>query len=773
MSQETLTLHDLLPAQALAASIDAGYVTRKSHPELPLSIYTYTRTAQYERVWDEVTTRCRGLVADDETGAIVALPLPKFFNVGEHESGQPYAPALPDEPFEVYDKVDGSLAIVFHYAGRWRVASKGSFISAQATWAQRRLDGADTAALRPGTTYLAEILYPQNRIVVDYGDRRDLVLLAAFRTDGTEVPLAEAATHWDGIGSVVTVWPAMPLDELLALAESNTLPGGSSANGMDAEGFVLRFASGVRAKAKLTEYVRLHKVLTGVTARDIWRGHGIQRFAGLPAKQLAQGLNCTVADIDAWGGKPLDALLEQVPDEFDHWVREVIAGLEEAAARHERAIDEAYAGLGHLTADRGAFARAVAQLPDRAVRPAMFMRLDGRPTELTTWRRVRPDAADPYITDEEDRTVSEEDDRTAPAQEQTPAQVRTPATGRTPAAAPTRAPRTAPRIPAPAADRADRPAEREAPLPVVHVMTGLPASGKTTAARALQAEAGGRMRRVNLDDLRAMLDLPDPGRGRSFAHEQTVLAIQDAAVRAAVDGGFDVVVDNTHLTKNIPKRLKAAVGGLATFVVHDFTDVPLEECLRRDAARERQVGEEIIRILDEKHRNARKGGWRLTAEWMNGASGAVAAPPVTTYVPDPALPAAVMCDIDGTLALTGDRGPYDFTRCELDLLNEPVRHALDAFRRADGDVIVLLSGRGEEHRPQTESWLRRHQVPYDELWMRAKGDTRRDDVVKAELFDAHVRHRYAVRVSLDDRDRVVAIWRRMGLPTWQVNYGDF
>lgn len=753
MSQDRLTLHDLLPAQALADSIDAGYVTRKAHPELPLSIYTYTRTAQYERVWNQVTTRCRGLVADDTTGAIVALPLPKFFNVGEHESGQPYAPALPDEPFEVYEKVDGSLAVVFHYADRWRVASKGSFTSAQATWAQRLLDARDTTALRPGTTYLAEILYPQNRIVVDYGGRRDLVLLAAFAADGTEVPLAEAAPHWEGIGSVVTLWPAMPLDELIALTESSTLPGGAAATGMDAEGFVLRFASGVRAKAKLSEYVRLHKVLTGVTERDIWRGHGIQRFAALPAKQLAQGLNCTVADIEASGGKPLDALLEQVPDEFDTWVREVITRLEAEAARHERAIDEAYAGLVHLAGDRGAFARAVNALEDRTVRPAMFMRLDGRPTELTTWRQVRPETADPYITDEENQTVSEE--KRAPA----------------PASVP--APKAAPRVPAPTADRpVDVPAQ-EPPLPVVHLMTGLPASGKTTAARALQAQAGGRMRRVNLDDLRSMLDLPDPERGRSWAHEQTVLAVQDAAVRAAVEGGFDVVVDNTHLTKHIPKRLKAAVGGLATFVVHDFTDVPLEECLRRDAARENPVGEEIIRILADKHRQARKGGWRLTAEWLNGTAAGAGTPSVTQYVPDPALPAAVMCDIDGTLALTGDRGPYDFSRCELDLLNEPVRHALDAFRRADGDVIVLLSGRSEEHRPQTESWLRRHQVPYDELWMRAAGDTRRDDVVKAELFDAHVRHRYAVRVSLDDRDRVVAVWRRMGLPTWQVNYGDF
>ncbi|WP_405977398.1 RNA ligase [Streptomyces sp. NBC_00158] len=401
MSQDHLTLHGLLPAQELAQAIDAGHVTRKQHPELPLSIYTYTRTAQYEQIWNRVTTRCRGLVADDETGAVVALPLPKFFNVGEHTSGRPYAPALPDETFEVYDKVDGSLAVVFHYADHWRVASKGSFISTQATWAQRRLDSRDTTALVPGTTYLAEILYPQNRIVVDYGDRRDLVLLAAFGPDGTEVPLAEAAGHWQDVGSVVRVWPAMPLAELLALAESNTLPGGGSAAGTDAEGFVLRFASGVRAKAKLSEYVRLHKLLTGVNERDIWRAHGVQRFAGLPAKQLAQGLNCTAADVEEAGGKPLDALLEQVPDEFDAWVREVIARLEDAFAERERAVDEAYGALARLAGDRGAFARAAKEIRDGKIRSAMFLRLDGRSTELVSWRAVRPEAADPYTTDEE------------------------------------------------------------------------------------------------------------------------------------------------------------------------------------------------------------------------------------------------------------------------------------------------------------------------------------------------------------------------------------
>ncbi|QGV77151.1 RNA ligase [Streptomyces ficellus] len=401
MSQAHLTLQQLLPPEELAAALDAGHVTRKAHPELPLSIYTYTRACQYERIWNRVTTRCRGLVADDVTGEVVALPLPKFFNVGEHESGQPYAPALPDEPFEVYDKVDGSLAVVFHYADRWRVASKGSFISTQATWAQRRLDGKDTSALTPGVTYLAEILYPENRIVVDYGDRRDLVLLAAFGRDGTEIPLADAAPAWRPVGSVVTLRPPVPLAELLAMTESSTLPGGGAATGTEAEGFVLRFASGVRAKAKLSEYVRLHKVLTGVTERDIWRGHGVQRFAHLPAKQVAQALGCSPADVAASGGRPLDALLEQVPDEFDTWVREVIARIEKDVADRERVIDDAYASLAPFTGDRAAFARAVKALPDPAVRPAMFLRLDDRPTELVTYRSVRPEAADPFRDDQE------------------------------------------------------------------------------------------------------------------------------------------------------------------------------------------------------------------------------------------------------------------------------------------------------------------------------------------------------------------------------------
>jgi RNA ligase len=376
-------LDTLIPPTDLATAIDTGLVTRKQHP----------------------TLRCRGLIADDKTGEIVAWPFPKFFNVGEHQHGNDYAPPLPDgELFEVYDKIDGSLGIVYWYAGRWRAASKGSFTSEQAQWAQQWIDSRDTRGLWPDTTYLAEIIYPGNRIVVDYGQREDLVLLAAFDYDGTEIPLRAAAADWLEIGTVVRSWPALPLAELLAYTESNSRPDGQQTGGMHAEGYVIRYASGLRAKAKLTEYVRLHKILTGITERDIWRYLGMQLFADQPPKLVAKALGCPPAEIVALAGAgqgPLDALLEQVPDEFDAWVRGVAARLErETAALDARVIDE-FDTIEHLAYDRGAFARAAQSIEHQGVRAAMFLRLDGKDTGLHLWRAIKPEASAPFVADDE------------------------------------------------------------------------------------------------------------------------------------------------------------------------------------------------------------------------------------------------------------------------------------------------------------------------------------------------------------------------------------
>jgi predicted kinase len=152
-------------------------------------------------------------------------------------------------------------------------------------------------------------------------------------------------------------------------------------------------------------------------------------------------------------------------------------------------------------------------------------------------------------------------------------------------------------------------------------MCGLPGSGKSTAAYQLLAESQCRMRRVSMDDLRAMLDQPGPTTERPWSrlHEQTALAVHDHAVREAVLGGWDVVVDNCNVTPYMPERLKDAVGALAQFVVHDLTDVPVQECIRRDAERPwpLSVDADVILGLARQHTEARATGWQLTDEWMN------------------------------------------------------------------------------------------------------------------------------------------------------------
>lgn len=407
MTTATITrplLADVLDPAALEAEIADGRVTRKAHPTLPLSILTYSRTCQYDNHWTAVTMRCRGLVMDEATGRIVAWCLPKFFNHSQHNGQYPFAPPLPVEPFEVYDKVDGSLAIVFHYEGRWHAASKGSFISEQAVWAQQRLDRADTGALDPAVTYLAEALYPENRIVVNYGDRRDLVLLAAFQPDGSELLLADAAAAWSGIGSVVRAYGIRDGLELLArMAEENTHLDGTSATGSDAEGWVVRFASGARAKIKHSEYTRLHRILTGINARDVWRALAVTVIGNrVDAKRTAQALTCSAAEIEAMRtvADPIGAILDNVPDEFDQWVRGICAELTAHADALLTEIEASFEELLPLAGDRGAFARAAQRL-DPAVRAAMFLMLDGKELALHIWRTIKPEVSTPFRDDEE------------------------------------------------------------------------------------------------------------------------------------------------------------------------------------------------------------------------------------------------------------------------------------------------------------------------------------------------------------------------------------
>jgi len=293
------------------------------------------------------------------------------------------------------------------------------------------------------------------------------------------------------------------------------------------------------------------------------------------------------------------------------------------------------------------------------------------------------------------------------------------------------------------------------------ITRGLPASGKTTFAHKLQP----RVVRVNRDDLRRMLH-----NDRLYAQwsEGQVTRAQRAMVEALLRAHADVIVDDTNLrAKTVREWAELAARLGATFEVHDFTDVPLAECIRRDTERpeSEQVGEAAIRKMYDRY----LAGRNLPLPIPYLAPGEL----VAAYQPDPDLPAAVLVDIDGTVALMADRSPYDWSRVGSDAPNPAVIAAVRAMHAA-GHAIVFCSGRDEVCRPETEAWLELFVgVPHEALFMRPLDDSRKDAIVKREIFDTRIRDRWRVIGVFDDRQQVVRMWRALGLTVFQVAEGDF
>lgn len=300
-------------------------------------------------------------------------------------------------------------------------------------------------------------------------------------------------------------------------------------------------------------------------------------------------------------------------------------------------------------------------------------------------------------------------------------------------------------------------------LQTITLTRGLPAAGKTTWAKAWVLEKPGERARVNRDDLRAML-FADPT--YEWQQEQQVTAIQRATVRELLAAGRDVVCDDTNLrAKYVREWMRFARAHGAGVEVRDFP-IDVEEAVRRDAERARPVGEVVIRNMAGKF--TRKGQLQPIPVEAEDEG-----PAAETYTADPTLPPAIIVDIDGTVAHKHpDRDIYDLARVHMDLRNEPVIAAVKAAKR-DGMAVVFCSGRDASARAETAQWIAENVEVPGELWMRPEGDRRKDSIVKRELFDAHIRDRYAVQYVLDDRQQVVDMWRGLGLTCMQVAPGDF
>lgn len=297
---------------------------------------------------------------------------------------------------------------------------------------------------------------------------------------------------------------------------------------------------------------------------------------------------------------------------------------------------------------------------------------------------------------------------------------------------------------------------------VLRLYRGLPGSGKTTDARKWVAEDPTARARVNRDDLRAMLH---GGYVDGPTEHRQVTTARDNLIRSLLQAGVSVTNDDTNLPQKVARGIAEIAWALNVPVeVIDLTDVPLGVCLERDRNRIATVGENVIRGMHDRF----LAGGRTLEPLTPHERGSVETR--YRYEPDATLPQAWMVDIDGTLALMSDRGPFDWHRVNEDTLNQGVA---DLVRRLENDHLIVMSGRDECCRADTEEWLWRHGIDYTDLFMRAEGDTRKDAVVKLELFRNHVAPRFQVLGVLDDRNAVVDMWRDIGLFCAQVAPGDF
>lgn len=303
------------------------------------------------------------------------------------------------------------------------------------------------------------------------------------------------------------------------------------------------------------------------------------------------------------------------------------------------------------------------------------------------------------------------------------------------------------------------------------IYTGLPASGKTTDARYWVEQDPKNRIRVNRDDIRRSL-----GPYWIPSREKLVTQIEDGITLHALYAGYSVVSDNTNLNEAhwlINRPGWAAYGFENVEVVYkDFTNITPQECIRRDNNRgkDEQVGAKVILRMTKAHlsnkylitkREETKLLSRLKfdprlegqVEWKSGV--------INCYI----------FDLDGTLSLMNGRSAYDGESCASDKPNQPLIDTLNYLN--EDNEIIIMSGRNGESRPQTIEWLEKYDIPYDQLYMRTPKDQRKDSVIKEEMYNSFVKGRYNVQGVFDDRNMMVDHWRSMGLPCYQVYYGDF
>jgi RNA ligase len=358
-----VNIETVFPIKDLEQHIVGRLVSKRKHPDLPLYIYNYTPQASFDNVWDKITTTCRGLILDEDYN-IVARPFRKFFNLNTSNRPETHVENLPPGIPIVTEKMDGSLGIYWNYKGYHGIATRGSFTSDQAKWASEYYD------LHYGYTFnwcnstpLFEIIFPSNRIVVDYKGKCGLVLLGIIHNDdGLEYGYQEMINT--GFPDIVKVYWGKSISDCVSESEMD-LP-------VNTEGYVIRLDTELyplRVKVKFAEYLRLHRLTFSLNSGIIW-------------ESLSQGKD------------PLDGLSD-LPKDVIEWIDCVSKDMKFKFNFIKSRAKVAF--YGSPDGNRKDKALWFQKTPD--VQAVCFAMLDGKDVDRVIWKMVEPERVEIFRRD--------------------------------------------------------------------------------------------------------------------------------------------------------------------------------------------------------------------------------------------------------------------------------------------------------------------------------------------------------------------------------------
>jgi RNA ligase len=329
---------------------EEGMLIKQIHPLLPLTIWNYSESVQYEDSWDEVLIHCRGLITDED-GNVIAKPFKKFFNIEQNKH-------TPSGNFSIWEKVDGSLGIMFFYENDWIISTRGSFTSEQAIEAinlLKKYKGWEEH-FNKNYTYLFEIIYKENQIVVDYGKEMLVLLGAVDKETGEEFTPDVLGNAW------------FPVPYRYIFLDGDTFEKMKALNYEGEEGFVVHFDNGEKCKIKFAWYLERHRVVWLLTNTLIWEYLSTTR-----EKEI----------------------IEMVPDEYHEKVKIIVGEFQNNFCNRFTTYEEVFHELKDSCETRKDFAERAKTFEYPQI---LFKMYDENDIDKTIWKTLKPEKTVKILT---------------------------------------------------------------------------------------------------------------------------------------------------------------------------------------------------------------------------------------------------------------------------------------------------------------------------------------------------------------------------------------